>query len=667
MKRFQVALLGLALVVLVVAAGSAAAGSGYTVSNDTPGFIKKATDNGAADPSQTITVTVWLNLQNQSKLDQLVRDQQAKGSPNYHKWLNQSDFNATYAPTSQEVKSITNFLGAHGITVGDVAENNFYVNATGTIGNIEKAFHVQIDSYTYDGQTYFSNTADPNVNDSSGAHVAAITGLDNFGAQPSVAWPDGSPQYTPLSSGSNGILTPSNCFSSGGSATFTNPVPASYSGNQYGAAATPFGPCGYQPSELHTAYNTGPLYASGLDGTGQTVVIVDAFGSPTIEQDAQAFSQIYGLPPVDLTISRAPGVWRNSSPHLDAAGWSGETTLDVEWVHAMAPGAKIDLVVGPTDTGSLDEAINYAVVHHLGNVVSNSWSNFEGLGNPAKFDRDQRILEQAMAEGIDVNFSTGDWGDNSFLFGQVAPSFPADSPFATAIGGTSLALNAANGIDWQTGWGTDLTRLFNGSTGNDVDPMAASSRLGFQYGTGGGFSLNFAKPSWQTGTPGTTRAFPDISMDADPYTGVEIIQTVGGNLSLGVIGGTSLSCPLFSGLAAIASQKAGHGLGQVAPLLYGLSGISDVTQKDGSPNNVSGVYNGTPLTADQLAAPPAFATLPSTYYSALYHSPFSHSWFVLDFGVDAGLLTTSGWDDTTGLGSPNDANAFVNALATAAG
>ena len=111
--------------------------------------------------------------------------------------MNQSDFNANYAPTSQEVNSITNFLAAHGLTVRDVAENNYYINVNGTVGNVEKAFHVQIDSYTFDGQTYFSNTADPNVNDSSGAHVAAITGLDNFGAQPSVAWPDGSPQYTP--------------------------------------------------------------------------------------------------------------------------------------------------------------------------------------------------------------------------------------------------------------------------------------------------------------------------------------------------------------------------------------------------------------------------------------------------------------------------------------
>jgi hypothetical protein len=274
----------------------------------------------------------------------------------------------------------------------------------------------------------------------------------------------------------------------------------------------------------------------------------DPAGVEAVQQDADAFSQIYGLPAVDLTIARAPGVWHNSSPHLGAAGWSGVTTLDVEWAHATAPGAKIVLVPGPMNTGSLDEAINDAVVHHLGNVISNSWSNFEGLANPATFDRDQRILEQAAAEGIDVNFSSGDWGDNTPLFGIKAPSFPADSPYATSVGRTSLALNADNTIAWQTGWGTSLTRL--------------------------------------------------------------------------------------------------------------------ATQKDGSPWNPTGTSNGTTFTADELANVPGYG-LPPTYFAALHHSPYSGSWSDIDFGVATSLLTGAGRDDVTGLGSPNDATAFVNAVAAA--
>ena len=140
---------------------------------------------------------------------------------------------------------------------------------------------------------------------------------------------------------------------------------------------------------------------------------------------------------------------------------------------------------------------------------------------------------------------------------------------------------------------------------------------------------------------------------------MEIIETVDGELTVGVIGGTSLSCPMFSGVMALAAQKAGHGLGQAAPLLYGLSAGIRAVKAVGSANNVQGTVNGTPWTADQLAAP-LFNT--TTYYSAFYNSPFSTRWFVITFGTDTGLTTGPGWDNVTGLGVPDGA-AFVNAMA----
>src|SRR5207245_10279537 len=196
----------------------------------------------------------------------------------------------------------------------------------------------------------------------------------------------------------------------------------------------------YSPDEVQTAYKLKQLHAAGLNGVGQTIVIVDAYGSATIAQDAELFSQVYGLPdltPSNFQIIKAPGISHN--PHGVARNWNIETTLDVEWSHAIAPGANIALVLA-TDHNSLDEAINYAVVHHLGNTISNSWSTIEGLGNPAQFIRDNRILQMAAAQGIDVNFATGDFGDETPRVGFVSVDFPASSPFATGIGGTSLAL-----------------------------------------------------------------------------------------------------------------------------------------------------------------------------------------------------------------------------------
>src|SRR5205823_3663827 len=125
-------------------------------------------------------------------------------------------------------------------------------------------------------------------------------------------------------------------------------------------------------SELQTAYGLSPLYASGLDGAGQTVVIVDAIGSPTIAADAETFSQVYGLP--DLTGANFRVYFPRGRPSTSDQGWASETSLDVEWAHSVAPGANIALVIAPTANDSdLQAAILFAIRRHLGNVISNSW------------------------------------------------------------------------------------------------------------------------------------------------------------------------------------------------------------------------------------------------------------------------------------------------------
>jgi subtilase family serine protease len=648
----------------------------YKIHGNTPGFIQKAKDLGPADPSTVISATAWLKLHNEAKLDALIHSQNQKGSPNYQKWITQAQFNASFSPTAQEVKAVQNFLSAHGLTVLTIAENNFYVKVQGTVGAMEKAFNVQIDNYDLNGETHRSNKADPSVNNAAGGLIAAVTGLDDFGFQPMVAFPSG-PDGTPVKPIPLNVVTPngaffeSQCFRSPETQTFAGGGnTATYTGNRYGAdiTNTSFGhlaPCGYQPSEMQTAYDMTPLFNAGLDGTGQTIVITDAFGDDTIASDAEVFSQIYGLPdltPSNFQVLRAPGAVHNPGvPHFGgSASWRVEITLDVEWVHAIAPGANIVLVIGPNNTSDLDEAINYAVVHHLGNTISNSWSSIEGLGNPAQFIRDNRILESAAVQGIDVNFSSGDSGDFAAAVGFKTVGFPGSSPFATSIGGTSLALKPDNSIDFQTGWGNNLTRIVD-TIALGSPPVVPPLHLGFQGGAGGGTSLTFAKPPFQSGLPGSMRMVPDISMLADPFTGAEFIGTFDGQLSVGVVGGTSLACPMFSAIMGIASQKAGHGLGQAAQLVYSLppGAVSDVAPFS-SPDNVTGVINGTTLeTADDLAAPLDGTT---SYFSALYNSPFSTRWFVLTFGTDSSLATAPGWDNVTGVGTPDGLN-FVNALA----
>ncbi len=639
----------------------------YKIANNTPGFIKSAVDQGPVDPATVITVNVWLKLRNQQQLDKLVEQQKQGNSPSYHRWITQDEFNADYGPTPQEVNAVENFLSGKNLTVLSLAENNMYIKVQGTAAAIEKAFNVAIHGYSLNGASYRSNAADPSIGDPSGAHVAAITGLDDYGFEPNVALPvspEGIPeQPMPLTSRPNGLFFEGQCFRGVETDTFkSGATTAIYSGNRYGADITNTGlghlpPCGYSPSEVQTAYGLNPVYAAGLNGTGETIVITDAYGSATIAQDAEVFSELYRLPPINLQIAKAPGLSNN--PFGVARNWDLETTLDVEWAHAIAPGAAIVLVVA-TDRASLDEAINYAVVHHLGNTISNSWSSIEGLGNPARYDRVNRILEMAAAQGIDVNFATGDFGDETVRVGFQSVDFPASSPFATGVGGTSLALNPDNTMAFQTGWGNNLTRIAQTNALHNA-PVNPPLHLGFQGGAGGGASLTFARPSFQSGLniPGNTRLVPDIAMLADPFTGVEFIETLNGQLSVGVVGGTSLATPLFSGIMAIAAQKAGHGLGQAAPLVYGLpaGAVADVVALS-SPGDVTGTINATAYSAAQLAAPLENTT---AFYSAIYNSPFSTRWFVITFGTDTSLVTGPGWDNVTGVGTPNGLN-FVNAV-----
>src|SRR5215510_14326200 len=319
---------------------------GYVVKNNTPGFAQRAVDQSSADPNTVISVTAWLKLQNQNQLYQLVQQLYDKKSPNFHKWLNQSQFNASFSPTAQQVHAVQNFLTAHGLSVISIAENNFYVKVQGSIGQIEQAFHVSIHNFSFNGATHRSNTSDPGGNDASIGLIAAVTGMDDLGYEPTYSFPaEADPvngQFYPLGTNPAGVFFESQCFTGVQTLTFPNnatpaTVPqATYTGSVYGAPITNnqlghLPSCGYQPSELQTAYNLNALYAQGFDGSGQTIVIVDAYGSDTIQQDAEIFSQIYGLPditPANFQIIKTPNLVNN--PKGPARNWTIETTLDIE-------------------------------------------------------------------------------------------------------------------------------------------------------------------------------------------------------------------------------------------------------------------------------------------------------------------------------------------------
>ncbi|MDE2304401.1 MAG: S8/S53 family peptidase [Gammaproteobacteria bacterium] len=647
--------------------------------------LARATDLGPMDPASSINITVWLKLHDAQALKQMLAQPQQSRT----QWLSNAQASARFAPSAGDVAVVSRYLKSEGFTVTGVGPNNFFVKATGTTGRAESVFGVNLHRYTLNGERFHASPTRPVVPQPIAPLVASVGGLSTLGARPNVARPPGQsgvrpnvaratdaegmiPKLVALNAGAKGLFFSAQCFYPAISESFSgNGASATYQGLRYGAPVSTqqlgsLSPCGYQPSELQTAYNLTPLYQAGLDGTGETVAIVDAYGSTTVQQDLATFSAAMGLPPANLTVL---GTSTESPFSGDAnAGWADETTLDVEWVHAVAPGANILLVVAPSNSfDDLFAAIATAATQPGVVAISNSWSGYEsGTDEPLRQSGDQ-VLMLANSRGIAVNFATGDEGNETFDLSYQDVNYPASSPYATGVGGVSVALDRNQHIAFQTSWGNNITELADkASLGSPpVDPPLNE---GFVFGGGGGTSNVYPLPRFQRELGGQRRMVPDVSWVADPYTGVEIVESVDaqGDQSIGVIGGTSLATPMFSALWGIAVQRAGHPLGEAAPYLYDMprGAIMDIGAAPSSRTNVTGTLtdsNGTQnLTTWDLALP--LQGQPS-FVSALYHSPYSTRWFVLTFGTDSSLQAGPGWDPATGVGTPNGWN-FVQAFAS---
>ena len=330
----------------------------------------------------------------------------------------------------------------------------------------------------------------------------------------------------------------------------------------------------YVPDQVEAAYNLPALYRHGTNGKGQTIVVVDAYGSPTIADDLLQFDQYLGLGTPPLRIVQVGHVPTFNSGNGDMISWASETTLDVEYAHAGAPDAKIVLVeVAKEDLQHLAAAVRYAVQHKLGNVISLSWGEPEQALGRNLVNSYSSIFSQAAKSRITIVASSGDSGasgqnNNGDYYRHPVALWPATSPFVTAVGGTRLNLNASgarNGLDtaWNDTYSTAVNDFFFGNDG--PNPLA----------TGGGKSAYYGRPGYQNGVRSITggqRAIPDISMSASCSVAVNVFETfTGGQGGWTASCGTSESAPMFAAIVALADQVAGHRLGPVNPALYALA------------------------------------------------------------------------------------------------
>jgi subtilase family serine protease len=673
MMKHALPMMRILLVAVLAGAVAQQANADTVIANHHPNLLARSAHLGALDAAAPVQVTLALKLHNPAVLEATLAAQAAGG----RQYLSNRQVDQQHAPAASEVATVTAWLRAQGLDVTGVAANNLFVTASGSAAAVQAAFGVELHQYRYRGQTFHANTTAPKLPDHIAPLVASVNGLTSLGAHPNVkravSANGETPAPVPLASVSpDGLLFSSQCFRPAERVAFSgNGASATYRGTRYGqdAGNTNVGslpPCGYQPSDLQAAFKLNSLYSAGYDGSGQTIAIVDAFGSTTIASDLATFSQAMGLPPADLTIVGTP---TESAYSGDAnAGWAEETTLDVEWVHAIAPRAKILLVVAADNyDANLLPAVAYAAAQPGVVAVSNSWSSWESYTDAPTRAAYDAVFRLASARGVSVHFSSGDSGNEAVALGYADVDYPGSSPYATSIGGVSLGLDASSQVSFLSSWGTNLTRIADTPAKGNA-PIDPPLNLDFQFGGGGGESNIYAAPSFQRSLGYPRRVVPDISWVADPYTGVEIIETLNaaGDQGVSVIGGTSVACPMFSGLWGLVAQRTGHPLGQAAPLLYRLpaQAIVDVNGVPASfaANNVRGTLtdaSGTQtLTTTELALPLQGL---ASFASSLYNSPYSGRWFALTFGTDSTLPTGPGWDAATGLGIPNGAS-FVLAF-----
>ena len=378
-----------------------------------------------------------------------------------------------------------------------------------------------------------------------------------------------------------------------------------------------FGIACYQAFQLQRAYNLAPLFAKGIEGQGQTIVIVDAFGSPSIASDLKTFDSQMGLPnppsfkvitpagPITTNAKNCTTTYSPTGPDLcsDYYGWTDETSLDVEWSHVMAPKANILLVETPmTETEGITgfpqivEAENYVVNHHLGDVITQSFganeSTFTSAGQIYSL---RSAYVNAAQHGVTVLAASGDQGSTDDICSPTsgcpnpndviccqstrAVDWPSSDPLVTGVGGTQLTLNA-NGV-----------RTAADQVWDDLSSTVGVTGPVYTWGSsGGGRSAVFSRPQFQNrvaGVVGGSRGTPDIAMSAAVNGAVDFYDTTDPSVAgWGIVGGTSEASPLFSGIVALADQVAGHKLGDLNPALYAMA-------KQGARSGIVPISKGT--------------------------------------------------------------------------
>ncbi|MFF5492783.1 protease pro-enzyme activation domain-containing protein [Streptomyces aquilus] len=613
-----------ALALGIPAAHAADAPHRDTLAGTKPAWATAKADQGASSDNAQYSGRVYLAGRDAAGLAAYAKAVSDPDSASYGKYLTARQARNRFGATAAQVAAVKSWLTSAGLKVTDTTRH--YVAVSGDVAAAERAFGTQLHNYTRSGHTYRAPTKSASVPVHLAGAVLTVTGLDT--APHRASHDDTLPPP-------DTVFRNSGPFSSYYGSNTASTLPEAY------GTKIPYAIKGYTGKQLRAAYGAGTR-----TGKGVRIAITDAYASPTIAFDAATYAKKHG----DAT-------WKTGQLHqvlpkkytdtkdCSAAGWYGEETLDVEAVHAVAPAADVTYVGSAScNDDDLLDALGKVVDRHLADIVSNSWGGLEADATPDLLAAYDQTFQLGAVEGIGFYFSSGDNGDELANSHTKQTEFPVSSAWATAVGGTSLAVGKNNSYLWETGWGTEKAVLSaDGKSWTDFPGV-------FTSGAGGGTSKLVAEPNYQQGvvpdalakanSATGNRVVPDIAAIADPNTGFLVGQTQ--TLPDGKtqaydeyrIGGTSLAAPVIAGVQALAQEAAGgKPLGFANPAIYaryGSKAYHDVTDN--------------PTGSGLAVARVDFANG--------YDATEGLTTSVRSLGKDSSLSAVKGYDDVTGVGTP---------------